>query len=109
MKQERIEFRSFMNVAYDDLLKVNHIGFGRQMLNVQFEGLNIFKEEPMLVLKNLSLKDGKPYFYLGSVVFLNLGISTTGFYEDDISKKAISLFKKGAWDKRISKMKPISL
>ena len=105
---QRVEFRSFMNVAYSngDEPRLNHIGFGRQMEAVTYKELKLFKEDPFTVLKELARSDSHPYVYLGFVVFLDLGITLTGFHDEDESQKAIALFEKGAWDARIKKMKP---
>lgn len=109
--KQRVEFRSFMNVAYtaDQQEKLCHIGFGRQMEDVTLNDINFFKDEPIEVLKKLMSIDGTPLLYMGFVVFLDLGITLTGFHDDNVSQKAITVFEKGAWDKRIGKMKPFTL
>lgn len=111
--KQRVEFRSFMNVAYatdsGKNLIVNHIGFGRQMQEVLFENANLFRDDPRDVLRALTLADRNPMIYLGFVVFLNLGVALTGFHDNDISQKAVSVFERGAWDKRLAKMAPFAL
>ena len=109
--KQRTEFRSFMNVAYtpDQQEKLCHIGFGRQMEDITLKGINFFKSEPTEVLKKLMSIDGTPFLYMGFIVFLNLGITLTGFHDNDLSQKAITLFEQGAWDKRIEKMKEFRL
>lgn len=100
-----VEFRSFMNVAYSDPdLSLCHVGFGRQMSGVFLGGVNLFGDPPGDVLKKLIDLDGEPYLYLGFVVFLRIGISLTGFHDDDIDQKSVTLFAEGAWHKRINKM-----
>ncbi|NWL79546.1 hypothetical protein DM872_22090 [Pseudomonas taiwanensis] len=100
-----VESRSFANFGYSvSSEELAHIGLGRQMENVFLGSTNIFMDPAQNVLSDLTLLDDSPYIYLGYVVFLKLGISLTGFHDGDIDQKAISLFPKGAWDKRIPRM-----
>lgn len=106
----RVEFRAAMNVGYATAPQlVDHIGFGRQMEQVYFGELNVFAAPPAQVLKALIAADPRPLTYLGFVVFLHLGIALTGFHDDDEFQKAATLFPKGAWDKRVEKMRPFSM
>ena len=109
--KQRVEFRSFMNVGYseDEKQSLVHVGFGRQMEGVRFKDIFIFIENDKVVLQKLINEDRQPFFYLGFVVFLNLGIALTGFHDNDISQKAVTQFVRGAWDKRIPKLKPFIL
>jgi hypothetical protein len=108
---QRVEFRSFMNVAYttDQPTRLCHLGFGRQMEMVTFGEINFFKDDAIKVLKKLIEIDDKPQIYLGFVVFLQLGITLTGFHDNDPSQKAVTVFEQGAWDKRIGKMQAFRL
>ena len=108
--KQRVEFRSFMNVGYSTgpTEGVSHIGFGRQMEGVQFKDANIFLDDEDQVLKRLTSEDGNPFLYLGFVVLLNLGMTLAGFHDHDISQKSVALFPRGAWDKRLPKLKPFS-
>jgi hypothetical protein len=106
-----VEYRAFMNVGYTSTLPnlVNHMGFGRQMLGLRMEGIEFFQDNPLYVLRELMQKDKECYLYLGFVVFLNLGITLTGFHDNDLSQKAVALFKQGSWDMRIPKMQRFDL
>ncbi len=79
------------------------------MENITFLGVNIFGEESHLVLAKIMTADPNPMHYLGFIVFLKVGITLTGFHDEDISQRALTLFERGAWDHRISKMQPFSL
>jgi len=109
--KQRVEFRSFMNLAYTagQQEKLCHIGFGRQMEDITLNGINFFKNQPIEVLKKLVSIDGTPLLYMGFIVFLDLGIALTGFHDNDASQKAVTVFEKGSWDKRIGKMKEFQL
>lgn len=47
-----------------------------------------------------------PYEGLGFLVFFKLGITATGFGENDESQKAITVFRRGRWDKHRPKLNP---
>jgi hypothetical protein len=110
---QRVEFREYMNVAYtmDEwaIPRVSHIGFGREMKCIFHGDTNIFFENPTDVLIKLMAFDNEPMLYLGFLVFFKLGISLTGFHDNDFSQKAIAMFKKGEWDKSLKKMSKFTL
>ena len=108
---QRVEFRSFMNVGYtaQDPASLNHIGFGRQMIGVRYRNIMLLKENESTVLKKLYDEDSQAFIYLGFVIFINLGITLTGFHDEDVNQKAVAVFPHGIWDRRISKLKPFSL
>ncbi|MET3120391.1 hypothetical protein AAKU64_004643 [Undibacterium sp. GrIS 1.8] len=105
--KQRVEFRSFMNAAYSaDEGSLIHLGFGRQMEGVKYKDIFLFTEQEDVVLQRLIREDQQPFIYLGFIVLLNLGITLTGFHDQDTSQKAITLFSRGTWDKRLPKLKP---
>lgn len=53
--------------------------------------------------------DGSPHEMLGFIVLQNLGITMTGFHDNDESQKAVTTFTRGRWDALASQMKPFSL
>ena len=104
-----VEFRSFMNVAYSDKMQVDHIGFGRQMQEIYLEEINIFSDESRSVLRKLISLDHEVFLYFGGLFFFKLGISLTGFHDNDENNKALALFTRGHWDSRKPKMRPFML
>ncbi|EIJ45150.1 hypothetical protein GWL_45900 [Herbaspirillum sp. GW103] len=50
--------------------------------------------------------DGNPYESVGFIVLLNLGITLTGFHDDDIYQRAVTVFTRGRWDDLLQKLKP---
>lgn len=105
--KQRVEFRSFMNIGYSTghTEGVSHIGFGRQMEGVHFKDVNLFLDDEGVALKRMITEDGHPFIYLGFIVLINLGMTLTGFHDNDPDQKAIALFPRGAWDKRLPKLK----
>lgn len=75
--------------------KVYHVGFSPGV-KVQFDGNNLF-DLPDLV-GFLCQHDPEPYQWVGFLFFLELGISVSGFHDNDESQKAINAFRKGTWD-----------
>lgn len=104
-----VEFRSYMNVAYSTEKRVDHIGFGRQMQEVHLGKINIFSDDPKVVLSELIGLDSEVFSYLGFLFFFKLGFSLTGFHDSDENQKALALFTQGHWDSRKLKMKPFVL
>ena len=104
-----VEFRSYMNVAYSSEKRVDHIGFGRQMQEVYLGKINIFFDDPKVVLTELIGLDSEVFLYLGFLFFFKLGFSLTGFHDGDEDQKALALFTQGHWNSRKSKMKPFVL
>ena len=45
----------------------------------------------------------------GFIVLLNLGITLTGFHDDDIYQRAVTVFARGRWDGQLSDLKPFDL
>ncbi len=107
---QRVEFRSFMNVGYTHgEEKANHFGFGRQMKGTKYDGIFLFTEDPKIVLRKLVAADGGPLLDLGFIIFLKLGLTLTGFHDNDESQKAVTLFERGTYDDSLAEMKPFRL
>jgi hypothetical protein len=106
--KQRVDFRAFMNIGYsaEEPQVVVHLGFGRQMEGVAYKGTPIFGDVKNLSFQMLLQDDGNPCTYLGFIVLLNLGITLTGFHDDDVSQQSVAMFQQGAWDARKSKLKP---
>jgi hypothetical protein len=54
--------------------------------------------DPISIFKRI---DPKPKETLGFLVFLGLGVNTTGYHDNDNSQRAINVFKRGFWDGHI--------
>ncbi|NQE49758.1 hypothetical protein [Herbaspirillum rubrisubalbicans] len=87
----------------DELVEV---GFSRNILELEFDGSRIFTDPPKEVLRKLVNLDGNPYESVGFIVLLNLGVTLTGFHDDDIYQRAVTVFARGRWDDLLQKLKP---
>jgi len=75
--------------------------------DVRLADIDIF--ESPTAFKDLIRKDGNPLEYLGFIVLLNLGITMTGFHDNDPSQKAVTAFVKGRWDGFRAKLREFRL
>lgn len=101
-----IEFRSDMNISYtvDPDGRVFHIGFSKGMNFVTFDSVNIFHDNPDVVIKKLIEYDNCPYLSLGMVFFMKLGITLTGFHDDDSDQKSLVVFNHSEYEQYIDDM-----
>jgi hypothetical protein len=60
------------------------------------DGENVFDEEDPVAF--LLSKDPSPYECLGFLIFLNLGLTLTGYHDEDASQRAITVFARGRWE-----------
>jgi len=87
-------------IGFDSQDLVDHFGFGPGELSLKFRGetlwtLSNFEDPNPILLKY----DSSPVEHVGFLIFLKLGIQTTGFHDDedetlDYGDKTISMFPK---------------
>lgn len=82
--------------------KVVEVGFSRDS-KVIVCGVQVFTDPSAFDV--ICEADGAPYEYMGFIVCLSLGVTLTGFHDNDESQKAITVFAQGRWDHLIPKMK----
>jgi len=82
------------------------VGFSGSCTRLRVHGVNLFTYTKRRVLENLLEIDQNAYFDLGTVVFLSLGISLTGYFDSDgdDSDWAATAFATGRWDDYLSSM-----
>jgi hypothetical protein len=102
---QRVEHRAFITLGYskDKDTKLDHIGFGRQMISVRYGDLKIFHEpydphHQHHVLRMLCAEDGAAHIFLGSIILFNFGFYLTGFQDEEEDDLAFTMFPKGAKD-----------
>ena len=109
---ETIEFRceNALQTVYSAEGALVEISFGGAVEGVTFNDLDVFKAPGREVIERLVKADGSPLEIVGIIVFLNLGISMTGFLQDDEpGQKAIGVFAKGRFDTKLEKMRPFKM
>jgi hypothetical protein len=93
---ERDESRQLINIRYSpEDAKVAEIAF-LPGVPVFLHGCELFGHSDLLGF--LTGLDSDVFDSYGFLVFMNLGITVTGFHDDDESQKAITVFRKGRWD-----------
>jgi len=90
---------SRISVGYDTDGIVNHVGFvpggcELQLLNAPLWSLDM-QPDPN---PELMRRDMTPVESVGILYFRDLGISTTGYHDDDENQRALSVMPHGAWD-----------
>jgi hypothetical protein len=70
------------------------------------DGIEINNKNPAAVVEKLIQIDRRVFQGGGSIVFLGLGLSLTGFIPEDGEIQATSAFAGGRWDALIRSMKP---
>lgn len=73
---------------------------------VRLDGIEIFRSPS--AFEQLIARDGAPYEFYGFIVLLNLGITLTGFHDDDESQIAVTAFERGRWDELRSELRPFT-
>ncbi|MDR3324111.1 MAG: outer membrane protein assembly factor BamE [Zoogloeaceae bacterium] len=106
---ERQEYRTDGNdllVTYDE--KDNtavHFGFWPKMRGLSFKEKKLFQMPELEALAVLIKEDDSPYEVLGIINFLGLGITMSGFHEEDPSQKAVAVYKSGDLDSQFGSIK----
>lgn len=69
------------------------------------DGLDLFREHE--AFQKLLRKDSCPYEYFGFVILLDLGITLTGFHDEDEFQRSVTAFTHGRWDQSKGKFKKL--
>jgi hypothetical protein len=86
----------FFSVRYSKQGKTMvEVGFSKPV-NVTILGINPFTQKNGF--RDLLREDSCPYESYGFIVLLNLGITLTGFHDNDPNQLAITAFTRGRWD-----------
>jgi hypothetical protein len=94
-----------INVGYDNDRRVDHVGFSPgDFFALSLLGSAIWTPsehpDPNPVLLRF---DPAPLERLGFLVFTRLGVTTTGYHDDDKAQYALTVFPRGEWDRYLVK------
>lgn len=89
--------------------EVVEIGFGSEQSTAQIEGFRIFGLSGPATHEILCFKDGRPLADAGFTVLLNLGITLSGFLNEDQDERAVTVFKEGLWRADDESLEPIEI
>jgi hypothetical protein len=95
---------SGMNVGYDNSGIVDHVGFGPGRVSLRILGTELWTDDhqadPNSVLLQL---DSEPLERVGFLFFTRLGVTTTGYHDDDEYQRAITVYPRGKEDDFLKK------
>ena len=88
-----------INVGYGDDMAVKHVGFtpGRFSLSLSGSPLWSPADHPDPNPRLLQL-DPDPVEHLGFLIFNRIGVTTTGYHDEDQDDRSIAVYPRGAWD-----------
>lgn len=75
------------------------LGFSPPIARLEFDGVPLFAARSDDALGRVIQHDPSPLTIHGFVVFFGLGLTMTGFHDDDETQKAVTVFAKGRWDR----------
>jgi hypothetical protein len=93
---------SNINIHYSKRGLVDHMGFSPGAFELRLLGTVLWsaKRHPD-PNRQLLRQDPKPLESLGFLVFRQLGITTTGYHDDDEYQRALTIFPRGRWDRQL--------
>ena len=103
--QQQDDYFGFVRVGYEQD-KVVELGFTPGNFHLRFSGHEIWRpsEQPD-PLPLFLRRDSQPLEIYGFLIFRELGITVTGYHDDDASQRAITCFVRGRWDKMLPRCK----
>ena len=88
--------RARFNVGYTHALLVDHLGFLPGEVELSIQGRSIWtanaQPDPNSVLLAL---DPEPLEFVGFWFFLAIGVTSTGYHDDDAAQRAVTVFPRG--------------
>lgn len=75
-------------------------------IEVSLSSINLFRDPD--AFERICRLDGSPFESVGFIVLLRLGITMTGFHDEDDSQLAVTAFARGRWDEVRSELVPFS-
>ncbi|MCL6655420.1 hypothetical protein A6R70_24425 [Agrobacterium rubi] len=100
-------FENYLNLAFRDGA-LFQIGATHYTKGVTYKNIDVLSAEPLSVLKAMEVEDGEAFENYGFIVFLKLGVSLTGFHDDDLDNKAVTVAVLEEWQALRNELTPIS-
>ena len=95
-----------LSIGFSNENSLNHVGLMPRGYSVALNGTCIWTGDSCLDPNPILLKfDANPRECYGFLVYLEIGITTTGFHDDDPSQHALCVFARGAYDDLLPKSK----
>lgn len=103
LKSEQREYRDETKVTYSLEGEARELVFGPPGI-VLFDGHNLLEGNNQIEI--LRAYDDEPMSYFQFVMFLNIGVSVSGFHNGDRNQESISIFTKDLFDSKTDLMEP---
>ncbi|KQN86306.1 hypothetical protein ASF03_21785 [Rhizobium sp. Leaf68] len=84
---------------------VTEIEAFQEVTNVIFRGKRSFEEPGLEILRYLEQENGGASVNVGTILFKNIGITSSFLDQSDGSDRSVTAFAKGLWDDRSSRFK----
>ena len=95
---------SAVNIGFNNTGALMHFGFAPGPYRLQLDGVPVWDhdlhDDPNPKLLKL---DPSPIEYVGFLIFLELGVTTTGYHDGDDSQRALTAFRRGDYDDAVPK------
>ena len=106
------EFRrkSGLQTVYSDRgARLVEIGFSRNITELEFDGVRLFQVSEEDALAAFRKRGARAHEVRGFLVFLDLGVTLTGFHDGASDQLAVTVFERGRWDDAKEDMNPYRL
>ncbi len=95
------------NVGYNNDMVVNHLGFRPGRIELLFKGELLWavgnQPDPNRIFLTA---DPAPFESVGFWIFSQIGVTTTGYHDDDPSQQAVTVFSRNRLAAALSRVKP---
>jgi hypothetical protein len=95
------------SLGYDKTGTVNHVGFSPGLVELTIQGQPIWTQQeqsdPNPILLTL---DPEPMEFVGFWFFLRIGVTTSGYHDDDPNQWAITVFPQGSKSELMAQAEP---
>lgn len=106
-KVTELYFDNYLNLAFRDGV-LFQIGATHYTKGITYKNIDVLSAEPLSVLKAMETAAGGAYEMYGFIVFLKLGVSLTGFHDDDLENKAVTVAVLEEWQALRNELTTIS-
>lgn len=101
---------SRINVGYHNDGTVKHVGFSPGGYSLLLSGRGIWSSADQPDPNPFLLEhDPAPVEYAGFLIFRAIGVTTTGYHDDDEAQVAVTVSPAGTWDELLSNARPPNL
>lgn len=103
--EQNAQYKSFSIRYSSQHGALAEVGFSTDA-KVAIRGIDLF-HDPEAFLK-LIREESSPYESFGFVILLDLGITLTGFHDNEAGQRAVTAFVRGRWDQAKVRFKRLS-